>query len=111
MVAKFLDPNKPWYEFPVHVCTLIRTKTVAHTFLPSFDNKNLQSPSRNVVEIQKFWYHTTELQKREFLFILLASSSLTLLAQGHFLFVSVRILFEDDLDSSQLSKPTKKVCF
>ena len=86
----------------------LRTKTVAHTFLPSFDNKNCSLRQENVVEIQKFWYHTTELEKREFLFILLASSSLTLLAQDHLLFVSVRILFEDDLDSCQLSKPTKK---
>ena len=52
MVAKFLDLNKPWYckycrkktkklTRTTFLCmTALKNKTVAHTFLPSFNNAN-----------------------------------------------------------------------
>ena len=53
MVANFLDLNKPWSNniaekktkrkmtyIPFLLITVLRNKTVAHTFLPSFENAN-----------------------------------------------------------------------
>jgi len=50
MVAKFLDPDKPW-SFMTW-----QQKKKAHTFLPSFDNANSRL-SKEIVESQKFCCH------------------------------------------------------
>ena len=74
MEAQYLDLNKPWsrkygdnidkYDFPVHDCT--RSKTVAQTFLPSFDNANGRFCQEKLLRSRNFatmvtWRHTSPL--------------------------------------------------
>ena len=92
MVAKFLDLNKLWYEFPVLGCTQEQNGS---PYVSSVVREyKLQSRSRNVVEIQKFWYRTTKLEKR--LFFWQAALSLCL-PRATSCLSQFRILFEDDL--------------
>ena len=75
MVAKFMDLNKPWsckygrnnnkkLECLTFLCMIaLRNKTVAHSFLPSFDNANGRPYQERLLRSKNFvsmvtWRHT-----------------------------------------------------